>query len=225
MTAFSQFTLNIRLRDDATLDNFYVANKNQELINYMPSSAYIWGKPGSGRSHLLQACCNKITAEHSVAIYLPLAEIENLSVHILENLENVALICLDDIDNIIGNNIWEEAVFHLINRVYLSKTNLLVTASAAPNNLKFNLPDLQSRLTACVIFQLHALTDEQKLAALQMRAKIRGLSLPTAVAKFLLTYCARDTASLFLILEKLDQASLALQRKLTIPFVKHVLKA
>ena len=74
-------------------------------------------------------------------------------------------------------------------------------------------------------FQVHTLSDEQKLAALQQRAKARGLQLEEEVGEFLLRHCPRDTRFLFEILEKLDAASLVAQRKLTIPFVRSILQS
>jgi DnaA family protein len=89
--------------------------------------------------------------------------------------------------------------------------------------MAIKLPDLKSRLAWGVVYQLHALSDEQKLDALKLRAQGRGLDLDLPVGKFLLRRCPRNMAQLFETLELLDQASLAQQRRLTIPFVKEVL--
>ncbi len=73
------------------------------------------------------------------------------------------------------------------------------------------------------MLQVHALNDEEKIQALCRRAKTRGINLSLQAGKYLLTKCSRDTVALFSILEQLDQASLASQHKLTIPFIKKVL--
>jgi DnaA family protein len=67
------------------------------------------------------------------------------------------------------------------------------------------------------------LSDPEKSLALQLRAKQRGLSLSQDVANYLLTHAPRDMGQLFMLLERLDLASLQRQRKITIPFVKEVL--
>jgi DnaA family protein len=85
------------------------------------------------------------------------------------------------------------------------------------------LPDLKSRLTSGATYQVHRLSDEQKINALQLRASKRGLQLTKTVGQFLLTRCSRDMPLLFSTLQKLDKASLAEKRRLTIPFVKKVL--
>jgi DnaA family protein len=220
MNKFNQLTLNIRLRDDATFANFYSEN-NQQLITHLQNSSdqfiYLWGKPGSGRSHLLQATCQAV----NTAIYLPMTT--ELKPEILSGLENMDILCLDDIHHIAGIKSWEETIFHLFNKVSANNARLIIAANTPPTILTITLPDLKSRLASGITFQVQSLSDQQKLAALQLRAKNRGLQLSKEAGKFLLNRYARDTNSLFDILEKLDQASLAAQRKLTIPFIKTIL--
>lgn len=230
MTTPQQLTLNIKLRDDATFNNFYPGS-NQEIIALLHDLSvgngeqciYIWGKSGSGRSHLLQACCHSANQQGLATIYLPLKMANELSPQILEDLEHITLICLDDIDNIIGQQQWEEAIFHIFNKLRDNQGYLLVSANTAPAQLEFLLPDLQSRLSWGIVSQIQSLTDEQKLEALRNRAKARGMHLSSEVGKYLLHKYSRDTNTLFNILEQLDHASLTAQHKLTIPFIKKVL--
>jgi len=220
MNKFNQLTLNIRLRDDATFANFY-SETNQQLITQLQANdksfIYLWGKPGSGRSHLLQAACQAA----KTAIYLPITT--ELEPEILSGLENMDILCLDDIHQIAGIKAWEETIFHLFNKVSANNAKLIIAANTPPTILPITLPDLKSRLASGVTFQVQPLSDQQKLTALQLRAKNRGLQLSKEAGKFLLNRYARDTNSLFDILEKLDQASLAAQHKLTIPFIKSIL--
>lgn len=225
----TQLMLDVQMRDAATFANFYVGdNQNliaclQKLIAKNESFVYLWGASGSGRTHLLQACCHRVTEQELSVIYLSFNTITNLSPQILENVENLSLVCFDDVEKIAGNKIWEEALFHSFNRMRQAGTRLLIAGNAAPTNLPLTLADLSSRLSSGVTFQIKALTDEQKISALQMRAKIRGMNLPRNAAEFLLRRYQRDTNDLFNILEKLDKISLAEQHKLTIPFIKTVL--
>ena len=141
----------------------------------------------------------------------------------LDNLEQFELVCLDDLDAVAGRADWEEALFHLFNRLRDSGRRLLLAASASPRELPVQLADLQSRLTLALVFQLQSLSDEDKLRALQLRASRRGLHLGDDVGRFILTRGERSMSSLFELLERLDQASLQAQRKLTIPFLKETL--
>ncbi|MNN71501.1 DnaA regulatory inactivator Hda [compost metagenome] len=114
-------------------------------------------------------------------------------------------------------------MFHLFNRLRDSGRRLLLAASSSPRELPIKLADLKSRLTLALIFQMRALSDEDKLRALQLRASRRGLQLSDEVGHFILTRGTRSMSALFDLLERLDQASLQAQRKLTIPFLKETL--
>lgn len=226
-----QLILNgMRLRDDATFDNYFPA-KNRLALTCLQSSeyspqqwfVYLWGKPDCGRTHLLNALCLAAQQQNKSAIYLPMLDIIGMQPAILDNLENHNLIGIDDIQLIAGKKEWETALFHLFNRAQQAKCQLVVTADRAPRELIITLPDLQSRLTSGVTFQLHTLSDDEKVAALQLRGQARGLTISDEVGYFLLRRTSRSLGDLFNLLDTLDHASLTAQRRLTVPFVKSVL--
>lgn len=224
-----QLTLGIQLRDNATFANFLPGDNHillsalRRLIeNPTEPFIYLWGYAGCGRSHLLQACCHLADAQGCSSIYLSL-QAPRLAPQILEGLENLSLICIDDVNAVAGDMNWEEALFHCYNRAFASGSRLIITGGAPPKLSNLQLPDLRSRLSAGVVFQVKPLTDEQKREALQLRAKMRGFTLSHEVLQFLLHHYPRNMPLLFSALEKLDQASLTMQRKLTVPFVKQIL--
>ncbi|SHH25312.1 DnaA inactivator Hda [Ferrimonas marina] len=226
-----QLSLPVHLPDDETFQSYHPAG-NQQLIESLRLAAsgqgeritYLWGNAKSGRTHLLHAACALANEQGRQAFYLPLGIHASMSPAILEGLESLSLICLDDIDEVSRHPIWEEALFDLYNRV-LEQDNccLVVSARAPANGVGFLLPDLVSRLNWGIQYQLHPLSDDAKLAALQQRAKVRGLELSEEVGRFLLTRLARDLRTLFEVLDRLDKASMRAQRKLTIPFIKQTL--
>ncbi len=225
-----QLALRVSLCDESTFENYYVG-ENAALIATLkdlssPSAEqfiYLYGSGGTGRSHLLQAVCHDFLHTGRGAFYLSFKDQLDLDPAILEELEQLDLVCLDDVDTLFGRREWEEALFHFYNRMQTAKTCLIVSAKTLPNHSNMQLNDLKSRLNWGLTWQLKPLNDTQKLATLQLRAERRGLQLSDDVGKFLLHRYPRDMQALFLLLEKLDQASLAAQRKLTIPFVKTVL--
>jgi DnaA family protein len=184
---------------------------------------YLWGAAGSGKSHLLQACCQAMNGNQS-AIYLPLQTLKEWGPEMLEGIDQQALIGIDDIDTIANLPVWEEALFHLYNRVRDNeKTTLIITGKCPPMQLPLRLPDLQSRLSWSLVIQLNELNDQDKMNTLKLHAHKRGLELSTHVGRFLLNHCARNMHDLHTLLNLLDEASLVAQRKITIPFVKHTL--
>jgi DnaA family protein len=225
-----QLPLDITLRDSATFENF-IASRNEQIIDALQKFAraqgeafvYLAGKPGTGRTHLLQAVCHG-SGEHGLcAAYLPLEQHQHYAPEMLEGWENFQIICLDDIDAVAGKMDWEQALFHLFNRVRESGGHLVVTAAMMPSQLPCVLPDLQSRLGWGLALNVTELQDDDKIVALQKRAAERGLELPQDVANYLLRRCPRDMATLLAMLRELDTQSLAAQRRLTIPFVRELL--
>lgn len=225
-----QLTLGIALREVASFTNF-VGGCNREALetlqqavaNGEPAAFYLWGESGAGASHLLQAICRAFTQRSEPAAYLPLTQLRGVPAAALTGMEQLAAVCIDDIDVICGDATWEEAIFHLFNRVRDAGGMLVIAGHAPPAHVGLRLADLRSRLGAMIGFHLHALDDDSKMHAMQLRARHRGMELPDDVAAFLLRHYRRDTKSLFALLDRLDETSLIAQRRLTIPFVKTVI--
>lgn len=228
-----QLPLGIKLRDEATFESYH-SGPNAPVVAALQALAdpaqnplercfHLWGAPDSGRSHLLQAACHRMAETGGLAMYLPLREVMDHGPELLDGMDEVDLLCLDDLDVLAGHADWEEALFHLYNRLQQREGRLLIAATAAPRNLGLHLPDLASRLGWGLVFQLHGLDDEGKQQMLKMRAERRGLQLPDEVARYILSRGARGMSELFAALEQLDQASLQAQHRLTIPFVKRVM--
>lgn len=231
MSNSTQLPLNLHLRDDAIFEN-YIVGRNKQLIHHLQQFVrpdrvtnyiYCYGGLGVGRSHLLQACCHVLSTYKKTPFYLPLSHAAELTPEVLDGLERCALVCIDDIDAVMGDPTWEEALFHLYNRIRDSHVALLISANRPPKQLSCKLPDLQTRLSSGLVLKTHALSDADKKQALQMRAANRGLILSDDVSQFLFRHYSRNMGDLFTALEKLDQASLVAKRRITIPFVKAVL--
>ncbi|MFB9885623.1 DnaA regulatory inactivator Hda [Balneatrix alpica] len=225
-----QLPLWLQLREDATLENFVDQGNELAVASvrglWQPQAEqflYLWGSTGAGVSHLLQAACHLAGKAGRAAVYLPMAELADYPVALLENLDQLDLVCLDDIQVIATNPAWQEGVFHLFNRLREQQKPLLVGASMPPRQLPLSLADLQSRLSWGMVLQLQQLDDNGRLQALKLHAHARGMDLPDEVARFILSRAPRGSRALLAVLEKLDDASFAAKRKLTIPFVKTTL--
>lgn len=208
----------------------YVAGSNivaaglaqQTALNNGEKQLYFWGESGLGKSHLLQASCNLAAKNQQTVCYLTRAEIVGQSVEMFDGLEQLELICLDDIETWLTDEGWEVALFNLINRVRENGNRLMMASAHPPEEAFVNLPDLRSRLSWGPVFQLQNLSDKEKFQALRFRAKQSGLELPENVADYLMQRYPRDMFGLFERLSMLDKASMAMQRRLTIPLVKSV---
>jgi DnaA family protein len=227
----TQYTLAVTLPDDETLQSFYGAKESpavqfieQFLAPGKPQlPLYLFGASGSGKSHLLYAACVHAQELGLTSQLLALDDFRQYSPRLFDGLEQLDLVCLDNIQAIAGDSHWQVALFDLYNRMVEQGKRLLIVADEAPQQLGISLPDLVSRLQACTIFQLRLLSDDDKQKLLQQKARLRGMDLPDEVARFLLNRQQREIRALVAILDKLDKASIVHQRKLTIPFVKDVL--
>lgn len=226
-----QYTLAVTLPEDETLDSFYAGAQTAAvafLKTYLQQPArqspvYLFGASGSGKSHLLYAACVQAQEQGLTSQLLTLDDCRQLSPRLLDDLEQLDLVCLDNIQAISGELSWQTAVFDLYNRMAEQGKALIIVGNQAPQQLGLQLADLVSRLQACTAFQLRLLTDDDKQKLLQQKARLRGMELPDEVARYLLNHQDRDIRALVAILDKLDKATIVHQRKLTIPFVKEIL--
>ncbi len=226
----SQLVLPLRLADHAVFATF-LSTGNEALVALLGDLArsdtsggngcWMWGAPSTGKTHLLQAAC-ECADERS--IYLPMRLLRDAGPGVLEGLASRDLVCIDDIEQIVGDEVWERALFNLCNEIVEADGQLIVAASASPRECLISLPDLQSRLSRLPIFHLRPLAEADRVAALQLRARHRGLDLPSRTARYLLSRGRRDMGSLYYVLDKLDLEALRAQRRLTIPFVRDVMK-
>ena len=218
--------LSVRLRDASRFATF-APGRNREALERLADPArdgrciWLWGRSGTGKTHLLQAACAAVGERGETAAYVDLGT--DATVEQLDGLETLALVCLDGIDVVAARADFNEAIFRAHTLMQETRSRLVVATQAAPSSLAFALSDLRSRLLAAEIFQLRELDDEGLKAALGLRAAQRGLELSDDATEFLLRRLPRDMHTLCAALDQLDYASLAAQRKLTLPFLREAL--
>lgn len=183
------------------------------------------GATGSGKTHLLRAAAAHALATGHSAAYLPLARLAALLPTALTDFAGHDLVCLDDLQAVAGVREAETALFHFFNRARADGCRLLFSAEAMPAALGLTLPDLVSRLEQGLRLGLEVLDEAGKRRVIARRAGNRGLQVDEAVLDYLFNRVSRDLHTLSAVLDRLDQASLAAQRRLTVPFVRSVLNA
>ena len=187
-------------------------------------AAWICGAGGVGKSHLLQALCAAAERQQCAAAYLPLRQLQPLGAEALEGWQSGGLLALDELDAIIGQRDWEQALFGAVPRAEERGAALVVAAAEPPQRLPFALPDLASRFAAALLLALQPLDEAEQREALRLRAQARGLELPEETALYLQRRFRRDLPTLYQLLDTLDEAALQAQRRLTVPFIREVLR-
>lgn len=227
-----QLPLGVRLRDAARFES-YVAGPNAEPVAALERAAmpgarrvvWLWGRAGTGKTHLLQSACAKVGERGGTAAWFDARATDApLQPGLLDGGEQLALVAVDGLEALLGSSEWNAALFRLHTLLLEAGGSLVIATGAAPASLEFTLPDLRSRLLAAEIFQLHELGEAEQVRALQLRAARRGLELGEDAALYLLRRCPRDMHSLCELLELLDTASLVERRRLTVPFLRSALE-
>jgi len=238
-----QIPLGVRILDRAVFESFLPARNLQAVEHAIRVATgeiigvtWICGPGNSGKTHLLQAVCARASdiarreedgadgATGARAGFIPLVELRSLGIGVLEGLTALECICIDDVDRVVGELEWEKALFALLREMQEREGRLVVAAKSPPALLPWKLPDLGSRFTAAAIFQLRELDDREQQEALQLRARLRGFELPDDTTRWLQRRFPRDMRTMCELLDTLDQAALVAQRRLTIPFIRSVLK-
>lgn len=220
-----QLLLDIHPQSSPSLDNFVVGD-NAELVARLAGLAdpnvfdqiYLWGAPGSGRSHLLHGTLAAARARHRPVCFIEGARLgEELAP------QPGSLIIIDDID-LLGAAA-QITLFRTFNAARLVGLALLLAGSAPPLQLVQTLrEDLRTRIGNALIYEVRTLGDAEKAAALRNHATGRGLSIDDALIDYLLHHGRRDLPSLLATLDALDRASLEQRRPATVPLLRSILQ-
>ncbi|HEY5798871.1 MAG TPA: DnaA/Hda family protein, partial [Burkholderiaceae bacterium] len=174
---------------------------------------YLWGESAAGKTHLLQAL-----ASDPATRYIAGATAESAD---FDYTPAVTLYLLDD-THLLGPQTQIDA-FNLFNHIRDTGGYLVSSGNAAP--LQLNLrEDLRTRLGWGLIYQVHGLSDEEKIAALTATAQAAGLPLSPGVLPYLLSHFRRDMRSLSTMLTALDRYSLETKRPITLPLLRSLLQ-
>jgi DnaA family protein len=223
-----QLTLGVQLKERATFASFLTA-RNAELVAHLrhvaadtPAAAtWIAGPHTAGKSHLLQAVC-AATAAGKRAAYLPLESLLPFGPAALEGAEQLDVACYDDVQVIAGLDEWERSLFSLWQRAQERGGTLLFAARENPAHVAYGLADLKSRLASSAVFAVRELNDDEQVEALNLRAHLRGFEMPAETARYLQRRFPRDMRTLCEILDTLDDAAFAAQRRITVPFIRAI---
>lgn len=223
-----QIPLGVRLASHASFETFSDAG-NAAAVAAMRALAagqagVVWlaGAPSSGRTHLLLAVCAAASPTTRVG-YIEGPALRAAGAEAARAWSGLDALCIDDVHALVGDLALETALFSLYRDLDERGGRLAVAADAPPGGLSWLLPDIASRFAAAPMFVLRPLDEAQQVDALRRHAQARGLELPDDVARYLQRRTTRDMRALCGLLERLDAAALAAQRRLTVPFVRDVL--
>ncbi len=218
-----QLALELASPPAPTLDNF-VAGGNAEVLaalRALLSAAaterfiYLWGVPGSGRSHLLRGVLHALAAAGKSVCLYPTA-VKPLVDH------SAVVVGIDDVEHLEDQA--QINLFNIFNNLRDSGGILVVTGDRPPAQLRLRA-DLLTRLAWGLVYEVHALSESDLRAAVVDYAAARGFTLPSEVLDYLLVRVSRDLSSLRALVDTLDRVSLEQKRAVTVPLAREVLQA
>ncbi len=220
-----QLALELASPPEPTLDNF-VVGENAEVLAAVRALArggagerfvYLWGGSGSGRTHLLRAVLREWRdAGLSASLYTRDALTAAASNSATD------AIAVDDVQLLPPQAQIE--LFNIYNALKESSGLLLVAGDVPPARLTLR-PDLLTRLAWGLVYELRALSEDDRRAALCDYAIARGFELPPEVTDYLLARAPRDLSSLRALVDTLDRRSLEQKRPITVPLARELLAA
>jgi len=220
-----QLILDLLPPSPPSLENF-VAGQNTAVLHALahctPGHAlYLWGAPGAGRSHLLQA-----VAQQDDTLYVgPDGPAATLSALASADIFPYRLVSIDNVELMDERD--QTALFALYNRWREVATTaeafaMVLAGDRAPLALPLR-EDLRTRLGWDLVYTLELLSDDDRAQALETRASERGLRLAPEVVNWILTHYSRDMRLLSALLEALDRYSIEKKRAITVPLLKDLL--
>lgn len=231
---FVQMPLKIGLRDDACFETFVTEQESvavalnalQSALKAPKGSAfYLYAESGAGKTHLLQAACRYVTEKGQASVYLPMQDSAlPLIPDVLIGLEQTPLVCLDDMELIVGQPKWELALANLLTKSSVQGHNVILAGEHSVVDWSLATPELTKALMTVLPIKLSSLNEKDEvIVALQRHAKRLGFELPIEVGNYLIKQFSNDLQELLAVLKMLEQATLVEKRRLTLPFVKKVL--
>ncbi|GAB2904991.1 DnaA regulatory inactivator Hda [Uliginosibacterium flavum] len=216
-----QLTLDVRPQVPATLENFVVGDNaalmlalRRQIAARDGSWLYIWGAPGTGRSHLLHAALSESRASGRPSAYLPAQQGSALL------MEDGLVAALDDVDQL--DEAGQAALFRALIQAREAQGSLILAGSAPPQQLKLR-EDVRTRIGQALIFEIQPLNDDAKGMLLIEHAGARGMLLDADIVEYLLRHGRRDQLWLMNVLDALDDASLTQSRPVTLPLLREIL--
>ena len=216
-----QLALSLAAPPSPTLENF-VRGRNAELMTVLSALAdgdqserfvYIWGVHGCGKTHLMKAMCLAFERRKVAAAMLSGADAQT-------DIASCEVVLVDDVDQL--TDVDQQRLFNIYNRLRDGGGVLIAAGTVPPARLSLR-SDLVTRLGWGLVYQVHTLSDDEKMAAMIGHARARGFGLTREVIDYLLKRQARDLPRLLAILDALDRYSLENKRAVTIPLARELL--
>ncbi|WP_092483613.1 HdaA/DnaA family protein [Candidatus Ichthyocystis hellenicum] len=217
-----QSILDITTGCQLTLGNFFVG-QNKELIesinkiregSFSSLGLYLFGAPGCGRTHLLQASIHGVNN----TAYVDAGKDK----HLRKKIGSSKLVAIDNIDRLSPGG--QIKLFDWFNRAAQQQVKFILSGNKAPLFMSLR-EDLRTRVATLLAFPVHPLSDDQKVEVVKKYAQDRGINLKESTVIYLLNHVDRNLSNLIDWLNRLDHLSLSKKKNITAHFVRAAIES
>lgn len=199
----------------------FLGTENAELVSVLKTRrerfVYVWGRPGCGKSHLLQAWVQAASDAGHSALYIAAGALPEP-----EQLDAYEFLAVDDIGN--RNEQDQITLFSVFAHRQNSRNGFLLCAGEVPPPQLKIREDLRTRMGFGLVYEVKSLSDEDKIAALVQMSQERQMVVEADIFRYLIGHWQRDWDALVGLLQALDTYSLQHKRRITLPLVKQFLQ-
>ena len=191
------------------IDEFKDIKKFKKKFNF--PVLILYGPSGSGKTHLAH-------------IYKEITDAEFIKKFSNKNLNEVKSgksFIFDDFDKI--ENLNENLFIHFFNEIHLNIGSLLIITSKPPNEIKFSLSDLESRIRSCISTKIELPDDDFLFSILIKELSDKKIFLNDKLCLYIIKRIKRNYKAISLFAETLDIISLEQKTKITLKQIKEVL--
>ncbi|WP_154223403.1 HdaA/DnaA family protein [Marinicella rhabdoformis] len=220
-----QVPLELVTAQSQDFEDFILADEDVPVVSALksrlPDFSYVWGAPGTGKTHVLNACRHWHERQTTKVMMVAAEQMKTVPI---ENVlpTDLALLLVDDVNVLAGNRADETLAFNLYNHCKANGISLIYSASISPRSKDWCLPDLRSRLNAGQILPLTVLAGEKALALFERQLVDKGITFDAAVLPYVEKHLSRDYPSLCQLLKTIETETLKEKHRLTVPLLKKI---
>ena len=212
---------------DASFDNFIISQNNLLAHKLLSESSgidnntssslqfnpiYLYGRPGTGKTHLMMATTLALKEAGQKALYVRADTFTEHVVGAIRTAEmqtfrkayrKVDTLLIDDVEVFSRKGATQEEFFHTFNTLHVEGKQIILSASLPPQELKFIEPRLVSRFEWGIVLPLQMPAKDQMRVILLQKAEKVNFPLEASVSDFLLEVFGASTKTLIRALDAL----------------------
>lgn len=189
-----------------SLDNFVIGSNNDLAVSVArniisnPGVSYnpffLYGGPGLGKTHLVQAIGNELLRKNPKMriLYTPMSSFYSDFIKSVQNrrgdefrqkFRKLDMLIIDDFQMIMGKDASQQEFFDIFNDLYQLNKHIIVTSDRLPNQIKAVDERLASRLTWAGAYDLQLPQFEDRCAILKSKAEFKGVEIEDAAIEYI----------------------------------------